>query len=245
MNKSILVIFFLIFCYGAPQSILTESDQLNKDGNYETDLLNLTNKLESFPQDVEVLWRLARAHFEIADQTEDEEIDKKYLYPGFKYAKMALGINSNSARANHWYAVLIGQIGLLEGTEQKIINSYDVEKYALRAIKLDPNYDGAYSVMGRWHYELASLSWFERKIAEWVYESPPNGGYTQAVEYYKKAIKAKPDEIRHYLWLGKSLVELEDITEAKKIFENILNMNPGDTSDKNMQLEAKEYLEQL
>ena len=245
MYKSILIIIFLIFCYGAPQSILIESDQLNKAGKYEVDLLNLTNNLDSFPQDVEVLWRLARAHFEIADQTEDEEIDKKYLYPGFKYAKMALGINSNSARANHWYAVLIGQIGLLEGTEQKIINSYDVEKYALRAIELDPNYDGAYSVMGRWHYELASLSWFERKIAEWVYESPPNGGYTQAVEYYKKAIKAKPDDIRHYLWLGKSLVELEEFTEAKKIFENILIMEPEDKSDKNMQIEAKEYLEKI
>ena len=240
-----IVIFSIIFCYAAPQNVLQKSDQSNKVGSYIEDLAQLTNDLKDFPDEVEILWRLARAHFEIADQTDNEEIHKEHFYPGIKYAKMALNINSRSPRANHWYAVLIGKIGLLEGTEQKIINSYDVEKYALLAIELDPDYDGAYSVMGRWHYELASLSWIERKIAEWVYESPPDGGYPQAVEYYKKANNAKPDEIRHYLWLGKTLIELDDVVKAKKIFEHILKMEPDDESDKKMQIEAKEHLEQL
>ena len=42
----------------------------------------------------------------------------------FDYAKRALELNPKSARANHWFAVLIGKIGIIEGTEQKIINSY-------------------------------------------------------------------------------------------------------------------------
>lgn len=233
----------IVFCSSG--IVLEEADKLNSAGKYELELNELSKGLNEYPDDVDILWRIARAHFDIADQTADIEIHKAHLYPGIEAAKKALELNPSSARANHWYAVLIGKIGLLEGTEQKIINSYDVEKYGLRAIELDPSYDGTYHVMGRWHFELASLSWIERTIAEWVYETPPEGGFDHAADFYRKAIQAKPDEIRHHLWLGKTLIELDDEAEAEKVFNHIMKMKPMDDSDRNMQKEAKELLEDL
>ena len=83
----------------------------------------MTNAIAMYPDNIDILWRLARAHFEIPDQTENKDIHKKHFYPGLDAVKQAFKLNPNSAKVNHWYAVLLGQIGLLEGTEQKIKNS--------------------------------------------------------------------------------------------------------------------------
>ena len=241
----ILYILFINFLLSNPQDYAKKSDNLNLNGKYNEELVELNNAILLHPNNVDILWRIARAHFEIADQTDNINIHKKHFYPGFKAVESAVRINPNSSKANHWYAVLVGKIGLLEGTEQKIKNSYEVEKYALKAIELDPSYDGTYHVMGRWHYELANLSWFERKIAEWVYTTPPNGGYEQAIFFFEKAINVKDDEIRHYFWLAKTYLKMSANKEAEKIFKKILTLTPFDNSDVNMQSESKVYLENI
>ena len=245
MIRNIIKILLFNFIFTSPLDFIKKIDILNLEGNYQKELLELNNAVALYPDDVDLLWRLGRVHFEIADQTENIAIHKKHFYPGLESVKKALKNNPNSPRSNHWYAVLIGQIGLLEGTEQKIKNSYEVEKYALRAIELDPHYDGTYHVMGRWHYELANLSWIERKIAEWVYSTPPEGGYNQAADFFRKAINVKEDEIRHYFWLAKTYLEMDAYKDAKQTFEKILTLNSFDDSDVKMQSESKEYLKDL
>ena len=228
-----------------PQAELIRIDALHDVNEYETELIQLEELSAEFPEDVEILWRLAQVHFDIADQTEDEKVHKAHFYPGFEAAKRAVEIDPNSARANHWYATLIGKIGMLEGTKQKIINSYEVEKYGLKAIELDPTYDGSLHLMGRWHYELADLSWIERTVAKIVYETPPKASFEESVEFYKRAIEAKSDEIRHYLWIGKALIKLKDKEEAKKYLLTATEMTPLDDSDRLMQKESVELLKKL
>ena len=241
----LMLILGFTFIFADTAAAITETDELYHAGKYNEALSKLDKLLVSNPDDVEVLWRVGRAHFDIADQTDDEEIHKKHFYPGFEAAKKALELNPDSAPANHWYAVLIGKIGMLEGTKQKIINSYDVQKYALRAIELDPTYDGTYHVMGRWHYELANLSWVERKVAGLVYSTPPEGTFEEAAEYFNKAIQAKPDEVRHYLWLAKAQIEMDKTSDARKTLNEAIKLKPFDDGDRNMQKEARELLGDL
>ncbi len=228
-----------------PKAELVRTDALHDANEYETELVQLEELSAEFPEDVEVLWRLAQVHFDIADQTEDEEVHKAHFYPGFEAAKKAVKIDPNSARANHWYATLIGKIGMLEGTKQKIINSYDVEEYGLKAIELDPTYDGSLHLLGRWHYELADLSWIERTVAKIVYETPPKASFEESIEFYKRAIEAKPDEVRHYLWIGKAFIKLKNTDEAKKYLQTATEMTPLDDADRLMQKEAVELLKKI
>ncbi len=228
-----------------PQAELARTDSLHDASEYEMELTQLEELSGEFPEDVEVLWRLAQVHFDIADQTEDEEVHKAHFYPGFEAATKAVKIDPNSARANHWYATLIGKIGMLEGTKQKIINSYDVEEYGLKAIELDPTYDGSLHLLGRWHYELADLSWIERTVAKIVYETPPKASFEESVKFYQKAIEAKDDEVRHYLWIGKAFIKLKEKEEAKKYLQTATEMTPLDDADRLMQKEAVELLKKL
>ncbi len=245
--KIITVVMLLVstLLIAVPKAELVRTDALHDANEYETELMQLEELSAEFPEDVEVLWRLAQVHFDIADQTEDEEVHKAHFYPGFEAAKKAVKIDPNSARANHWYATLIGKIGMLEGTKQKIINSYDVEEYGLKAIELDPTYDGSLHLLGRWHYELADLSWIERTVAKIVYETPPKASFEESVEFYKKAIEAKADEVRHYLWIGKAFIKLKNTAEAKKYLQAATEMTPLDDADRLMQKEAAELLKKL
>jgi len=243
-----IIFFMLLICtslLAITQAELARTDSLHDISDYEAELLQLENLSSNYPEEVEVLWRLSQVHFDIADQTNDEEIHKAHFYPGFEAAEKAVKIDTNSARANHWYAVLIGKIGMLEGTKQKIINSYEVEEYGLKAIELDPYYDGSLHLLGRWHYELADLSWVERTVAKIVYETPPKASFEESVEFMKKAIEAKPDEIRHHLWLGKALLKLKNKDEAKKVLHDTIALTPVDDGDRLMQKEANRLLEKL
>ncbi len=125
------------------------------------------------------------------------------------------------------------------------MNSYEVKDHTLKAIELDPEDDGNYHVMGRWHYTLADLSWFERKIAGLIYATPPKASFEEAADYFKKAIALEPTDIRNHLWLGNSYVALDNNELAKQEYNTALEITAENDSDRKLQKEAQELLSDL
>ena len=196
-------------------------------------------------ENFEVVWRLARAHFDFFDNSTDETVISDNAYAGLDYAKKALELDDNRAESHKWYGILIGQVGILEGTKQKILNSYEVKEHTLKAIELDPEDDGNLHVMGRWHYTLADLSWVERKIAGLIYATPPEASFEEAVGFFNQAIAMLPDEVRHHLWLGKSYIELGKDDAARDALNAALAITAENESDRILQKEAEDLLAEL
>ena len=207
------------------------------------ELLKQAEQLDA--NNFEVIWRLARAHFDFSDNSEDETVISDNFYKGLAYAKTALELDDSRAEGHKWYGILIGKVGELEGTKQKILNSYEVKDHTLKAIELDPEDDGNYHVMGRWHYTLADLSWFERKIAGLIYAKPPQASFEEAAEYFKKAIAIEPTDIRNHLWLGNSFVALDKTELAKEEYNTALAITAENDSDRKLQKEAQALLSDL
>jgi len=189
------------------------------------------------------LWRMARHHFTESDNTTDIEVKNSEVYKGMEYATKSLELAPNSSWAHGYYGILIGRVGEIEGTKQKIINSYQVKEHTLKAIELDPAYDGWVHVMGRWHFALSDLNWFERTVANLVYEKLPEASFEEAAEFFAKAIELEPEDIRHYLWLGKSQLELDLDKEARANLNKAIELPAESESDRIMQTEAKELLD--
>ena len=189
-------------------SLLDSADRKHEINDFQANhtLLKEAEKVE--PENVELLWRLARAHFDFSDNSEDEEVIGENVYAGFSYAERALKLDENHPRVHKFYGILVGRVGEIEGTEQKIRNSYKVAEHTLRAIGLDPADDGNYHVMGRWHYALADLNWFERTIAGLVYARPPEASFDQARDYFRKAVE-------------RATKSLDDVRIAEVIKEDI------------------------
>ena len=244
--KKILSILLILAGFVMAQGfgeLIDKADALHElddfSGNYE-----LLKKAEGLEVDnFEVVWRLARAHFDFFDNSEDENVISENAHTGLDYAKKALEMDDSRAESHKWYGILIGQVGILEGTKQKILNSYEVKEHTLKAIELDPEDDGNFHVMGRWHHTLADLSWFERKIAGLIYAKPPKASFDEAVEFFKLAIDMEPGEVRHHLWLGKSYEGLGDKEAAKNAYTAALAITAENDSDRILQKEAQELLD--
>jgi len=243
----ILLAFSLVFAQtGKLRTLLDEAEKLHDANDYNGTMLKLREAEKIDKDNPEVLWKIARAYFDFSDQEPDnEEVQKKNLYPGFGYAKRCLEIAPDVAGGHQYYAILIGRIGEIEGTKQKIKNSYAVKEHTLKAIELDPDEPGNYHVMGRWHFALADLSWIERQVASIIYATPPKASFEKAEKNFSKAHELEPDDIRHVLWLGKTYIELDKEDQARKMFETVLKMKAESDSDKAMQNEAGELLKKL
>lgn len=245
LKFSISIFLSVIYCLEEGFYNQIDNYQENNDFKKALQLTIDQYEFEYNKEEVEILWRLARGYFDLADQTSNEEEKKIYINQGLPYAKKALDLSPSSSKANHWYAVLIGQKGILEGTKQKILNSYDVQKYCLKAIEIDPYYDGSLHVMGRWHYNVADLSWLERTIASVVYAAPPKGSFNEAIDYFKRAIGVNPTDIRHYLWLGKSYYAIGEKNKARDILTKSMSLSVSSESDKILREQAKKILDKL
>ncbi len=244
--KKILSILLILAGFVMAQGfgdLIDKADALHElddfSGNFE--LLKEAEGLEA--ENFEVVWRLARAHFDFFDNSEDENVISENAHAGLDYAKKALEMDESRAESHKWYGILIGQVGILEGTKQKILNSYEVKEHTLKAIELDPEDDGNFHVMGRWHHTLADLSWFERKIAGLIYAKPPKASFDEAVEFFQQAIDMEPGEVRHHLWLGKSYEGLGDKEAAKNAYTAALAITAENDSDRILQKEAQELLD--
>ncbi len=218
-------------------------DDLNDAKDFDGAFALLEPLAGEYGSDVGYLWRMARHHFNVSDNTTDEAVIEKELYTGFEFAQQALAADSGSSWAHGYYGILIGRVGEIEGTKQKIINSYAVRDHTLRAIALDPDYDGWQHVMGRWNFTLADLSWIERTVASIIYETPPEASFEEAEQYFIRASQLAPDDVRHFLWLGKTQLELGKDAEARTSLEQALALPAKSDSDAILQEEARELLD--
>lgn len=226
-------------------SLISKADNFHAQDKYSQVYKVLKQVEQQAPADYGVIWRLARANFDISDNSSDPAVTEKHIYEGFDYAEKALALNPNRAESHKWYGILIGRVGEIEGTKQKIKNSYKVAEHTKKAIELDPDDSGNYHVMGRWHYTLADLSWVERQVASVIYATPPKASFEEAKQYFQTAIEKDPQDIRNYVWLGKTMEALDDESDARKAYQDALKQPTTSDSDRKLQKEARELLEDL
>ena len=220
-------------------------DQLNEDKEFDAAYAQLSEMSAVHANDVAYLWRMARHHFTVSDNSDVTGVISQNVYAGLDFARLALAADSSSADANGYFGILIGRAGEIEGTKQKIVNSYEVASHTLRAIELQPADDAWQHVMGRWHFALADLSWLERTFASIAYATPPEATFEEAEIYFREAARIDPEDIRHFLWLGKTRIELDNPGGARSSLETAVALPAKSDSDRLLPDEARELLGDL
>jgi tetratricopeptide (TPR) repeat protein len=262
MKKVILFALLLsvaLFCFGQEamataeiiesdpvSDLLMQADARHEAKDYDATMDLLKKAYELDKNNVEVLWKISRGYFDFADRKPtDLEFKKPFLYKGRDAAEQALALDDKSAAAHKWYAIHHGQVGEAEGTEQKIKNSYGMRDHTLLAIKYDPDDDANYHVMGRWHYALSDLSWIERQVASLIYATPPKASFEEALEFFQKANELDDEDIRNMLYIGYCYDELDNETLAETWFKKAIAAKAETDSDRGLQKEAKDALDDL
>lgn len=195
------------------RSEIAHADKLFDDDKLDETIEFLKNLDTS---NVQILWRLARAFYQLSKAVTNKHEKSELIKSGFAYACESLRVDENCAEANCFYACLLDAISDLRGLRERAMRLKDVKRHIVRAVELNPNDAISRFVLGMFLYEIADLAWYKRKIVEAVFTKPPDGSYEEALEHFLMAEKIEPDFYsNNKLMTAKSYIALKDYASAK------------------------------
>jgi tetratricopeptide (TPR) repeat protein len=208
---------FLFLMFGSVANVsLGDAAFLQID--YATALAAYEEQLPSFPNDAELLWRLARVHVcagEVKENGEGEPLFNK----AEQYARRCIQVDSTSGEGHTWLAAALGYRALNAGMKERVRLTNEMHDEIVKAIALDPNNDAAYSIRGSLFRALGNVGWFSRGLASVFIGSLPEGDFEKAEEALKKAIALAPDVMRHQYELGVLYLDWGREAEAKQALQ--------------------------
>lgn len=170
----------------------------------------LMEKKDEHPDCVGLLWRLVKAHHSLGTiYGNNGDLDKKkeMVMEGYEYAKRALELDDTNSEVHKWFAISVGSRGEFIGTKEKIEDGVTFKEHVDTALKLHPTDPSLHHLLGRFLYEVATLTWVERKIAGALFAEVPKASYPEAVVKFEEAEKLSPSPWKeNRLLLAKALI---------------------------------------
>ncbi|XP_054832706.1 regulator of microtubule dynamics protein 2 [Eublepharis macularius] len=225
-------------------NLLQQVDTLHcgSDGDRGESFRLLLENEEKYKDCAGFLWRLARAYGDMFELTTNVEEKKNYASEGKLRGENAVSLDSSSAESHQWFAVMCGYLSQFESIQNKIKNGYLFKEHLDKAIELKPRDPFLYYLLGRWCYEVAQLSWIEKKVATALFGTPPTSTIHEALQNFLKAEEIHPGYSKYnYVYLAKCYKELGQSTNALKCCDSALSILSVTKEDK----EAEKDLEAL
>lgn len=176
------------------------------------------------PNDAAILQKIARQYSDLITELKTDDERRRYAQTALDYSLRAVALAPDNPENVLSLAICHGKLGVFSDTKTKIKYSRLVKEEAARALTLDPNYAWAHHVIGRWHYEVATLGATARFFVKLFYGGLPAASTAEAVHHLRRAVALEPDELAHHLELGFALAADGDKPRARVEIEKGLAM---------------------
>ena len=111
------------------------------------------------PNNIKYLVKATELEIAIGGREKDENNKRLFFESAMAYAQRALKIDPNNADANYAMATVSGKMTDLDIENKKIVAFVkDVKEYADKALSINANHARANYTLGKWHYEMVTLS---------------------------------------------------------------------------------------
>ena len=197
------------------------------------------------PDDAFILQKIAREYSDLAEEQPGVAEKKRHAQTALDYARRAVALNPNDAVNVLSLAVCHGKLALYSETREKVQYSRLVRDEAERALALDPNYAWAHHVLGRWHYEVASLGATSKFFVGIFYGGLPAGSFDEGIRQLQRATELEPGELTHWLELGFAYAAAGRPEEARQQWIRGLAMPVRSVPDEPAQRRARAALARL
>ncbi len=195
------------------------------------------------PSNAEIQIKLAGAYCDLMhlakSKTEKETLAAQALACG----RQAAADDPQSAIAHVCLSVCYAKNFPYSDIHTRVKYSRQIKAEAEEAAALDPKFDLAYHMLGRWNCEVANMNLLSRGLVRIVYGGLPKASNELAIQNFKKAIELAPNRIIHHL----QLAHVYDITGQKTAMLNELKacaaFSPCDMDDSDAQRIAAKVLE--
>lgn len=253
MKKGICLAAALLLALAVSAPAQSVAD-LIKTGDDAKDQRNDALALESYlaalqlePGNYEALWKASSAMVDIGDLVDVKapgglEKQTKLYKDAADYARKAVAANPDDTNGHFQLSAALGMYALGLGNKEKIAMSKEIKAEIEKAIELDPENDGAYHALGRWHRTIAEIGGAKRLFGSILYGKMPKGTNEEALVFLRKAIEIKPEYINHHLELGRTCLVAGDYQEAAAEFQKCLDLPETTGKDAMYKEEAKKEL---
>uniref|UniRef100_A0A0R3RI80 Regulator of microtubule dynamics protein 2 n=1 Tax=Elaeophora elaphi TaxID=1147741 RepID=A0A0R3RI80_9BILA len=202
---------------------------------------------EEMKTSVDLLWRLGKACFLWANTLQKKDSKKKLLiFEGRKYATSAYENDENNADALRWAAILIGSATDFLGAKEKIEQGKIFKLYLDRAIEMQPTDYSLLHSRGRFSYEVANLSWIEKRLCSALFSEVPSGTIDQALSDFLEAEKCSQFEWpENLLYIARCYALLKNKELAKKYLERVEMIEQLDEAEAEALVEVRAVVSKL
>ncbi|XP_052602292.1 regulator of microtubule dynamics protein 2 isoform X1 [Peromyscus californicus insignis] len=203
----------------------------------------LCDHKEKFSEEIEFLWRLARAYGDMYDQSTNTQEKKHYANIGKTLGERAITRAPMNGHCHLWYAVLCGYVSEFEGLQNKINCGHLFKEHLDIAIQLLPEEPFLYYLKGRYCYTVSKLSWIEKKMAATLFGQIPSSTVQEALHNFLKAEELQPGySMSNYMFVAKCYVDLEESQDAWKFCNLALLLPIVTKEDKDAHKEVKKII---
>jgi tetratricopeptide (TPR) repeat protein len=165
-------------------------------------------------------WQAAIALLDQAEQipegTDSAERDS-LLARAEILARRSIAADSMGAHGHFAVAAAVGRASLTMGKKERIRRARVIRDEALKTIELDPAFDGAYHILGRWNAEIMRLSRLSRFFAKRFLGAGifREASWDQAIANLQRAVELDPARINHRLELAGIYADRKRYQEAR------------------------------
>ncbi|NXR52063.1 RMD3 protein, partial [Hippolais icterina] len=217
---------------------LHSGDEQDKREGFQ---LLLNNKL-AYAGQQEFLWRLARAHSDMWELTEDADERRSYATEGKEELELALQKWDQSAECHQWFAILCGLVSEYESIPKRIQAGYVFKEHIDKAIALKPQDPQLYYLLGRWCYQVAHLGWLEKRTVSALFDAPPTATVEDALQNFLRVEELSPGFSKAgRVYIAKCYRDLGN-TSAAVLWMDLASELPGNTKE---DAESERELEEM
>jgi hypothetical protein len=148
---------------------ISEADSLYDSAKYEELAAFLKKQDQS---DVEVQWRLTRALYECSKMSSNSATKPDLVLEAFDIIKKSIEKYDNHYAVHQWYAIMLDAKAHLDGLKARIHVLEEIKKHMEKAVELNPQDSISHYILGEFSFQVADLSWIEKKILSSMLTNP-------------------------------------------------------------------------
>ena len=229
-----------------------EADDLISKGNVYYDRLQASEALKCYlpaeklePRNVDLLVRISREYRHLMSDADGKGQKLKLGCLAKDYAERAVSIAPNSPNAQLAVAITYGKLLPYQGNKERVEASRVIKSAAEKALKLDPNNDLGWHVLGRWYVTVADVGPVTKALGSMMYGKLPEATNEDAERCFEKAIALNPNRPMHYIELGRTFAQMGRPAEARKYITKGLAMADTEKDDPETKQKGREILAKL